>query len=156
MKRSIAIRQLMKDKNMKVSDISKESGIAYSTIKSILEKGTEKASYINICKICSALGITPDELEYMVKSQTVKLSGLSKEDKLFIDKYRNLDKHGKDMVDTVLDKEYSRSVSAQSDKIVTLHQTELAAAHQRTDVAQTSEGQKHDLDIMNDDKLWEE
>ena len=73
-----------------------------------------------------------------------------------IKKYRILDTHGKDIVDTVLDKEYSRSVSVQSDKIVTLHQTELAAAHQRIDVAQTSEGQKHDLDIMNDDKLWEE
>ena len=42
--RSLILRQLMIDRDMKVSDISKQSGIAYSTIKSIFEKGTEKAS----------------------------------------------------------------------------------------------------------------
>lgn len=57
----------MMNRDMKVSDISKQSEIVYSTIKSILENGTGKASYINICKICSSLGITPDELEYMAK-----------------------------------------------------------------------------------------
>ena len=30
------------------------------------------------------------------------------------------------------------------------------AAHARTDVEQTSEGVQHDLDIMNDDSMWEE
>lgn len=108
MKRSLIIRQLMNDKNMKVSDISKESGIAYSTVKSILEKGTEKANYINICKICSALGITSDELEKMVKNNSVKSSEFSKEDKIFLDKYHNLDEHGKEMVNVVLNKEYER------------------------------------------------
>ena len=73
-----------------------------------------------------------------------------------IEKYRVLDAHGKDMVDTVLDKEYRRSISVQSDKIKILPQSELSAAHQRTDIEQTTEGQKHDLDIMNNDKLWGE
>ena len=73
-----------------------------------------------------------------------------------IEKYRMLDAHGKDMVDTVLDKEYSRSISVQSDKIKILPQSELSAAHRRTDIEQTTEGQKHDLDIMNNDKLWGE
>ena len=31
----------------------------------------------------------------------------------------------------------------------------VLAAHARTDVEQTSEGVQHDLDIMNDDSLWE-
>lgn len=32
----------------------------------------------------------------------------------------------------------------------------LLAAHKRTDIEQTAEGKKHDLDLMDDDKLWEE
>ena len=34
--------------------------------------------------------------------------------------------------------------------------SEVLAAHARTDVEQTPEGIQHDLDIMNDDSKWEE
>ena len=60
----------MEEKNMKVSDIVKKSGLPYSTVKAILERGAEKAGYINVCKICNALGITTDELEKMVSDDT--------------------------------------------------------------------------------------
>lgn len=33
-------------------------------------------------------------------------------------------------------------------------ETDVLAAHTRTDVEQTPEGIQHDLDIMNDDKNW--
>ena len=32
---------------------------------------------------------------------------------------------------------------------------DVLAAHTRTDVVQTPEGVQHDIDIMNDDSLWE-
>ena len=64
--RAELLRKLMDSKNMKVSDIEKISGLPYSTVKAILERGAEKAGYINVCKICNALGITADELERMV------------------------------------------------------------------------------------------
>ncbi len=54
---------------MKVSDIVKISGLPYSTVKAILERGAEKAGYVNVCKICNALGISADELEQMVADQ---------------------------------------------------------------------------------------
>lgn len=83
-----------------------------------------------------------------------------------IKKYRELDTHGKDMVDTVLQKEYdhivelrdsapqSNEIDKDSDNILTVDLTPLAA-HVRTDVEQTPEGVQHDLDIMNDDSQWE-
>ena len=83
-----------------------------------------------------------------------------------IKKYRELDTHGKDMVDTVLQKEYdhiielrdfapqSKYIDKDPDNIVTVDLTPLAA-HTRTDVEQTPEGVQHDLDIMNDDSQWE-
>ena len=69
-KRAELLRKLMEEKNMKVSDIVKKSGLPYSTVKAILERGAEKAGYINVCKICNALGITTDELEKMGSDDT--------------------------------------------------------------------------------------
>lgn len=65
-KRAEILRDLMIKNGIKVSDIVKKSGLPYSTVKAILERGAEKAGYINVCKICSALGISTDDLEKMV------------------------------------------------------------------------------------------
>lgn len=77
MERAKILRELMESKNMKVSDIVKKSNLAYSTVKAILERGAEKAGYVNVCKICSALGITADELEDMVHDSKVAPQTLS-------------------------------------------------------------------------------
>lgn len=67
--RAEILRNLMEEKGMKVSDIVKISGLPYSTVKAILERGAEKAGYVNVCKICNALGISADELEKMVSDK---------------------------------------------------------------------------------------
>lgn len=67
--RAELLRKIMEEKNMKVSDIVRISGLPYSTVKAILERGAEKAGYVNVCKICNALGISADELEKMVVDQ---------------------------------------------------------------------------------------
>lgn len=67
--RAEILRNLMEEKKMKVSDIVKISGLPYSTVKAILERGAEKAGYINVCKICNALGISADELEKIVSDK---------------------------------------------------------------------------------------
>lgn len=162
MKRSMILRQLMINRDMKVSDISKQSGIAYSTVKSILENGTGKASYINICKICASLGITPDDLENMVKENTIYELQLSKEDSELLSKYRSLDPHGKDMVDTVLDKEHDRCKTVEKNNVVPMVKKSIPdylepnAAHRRTDLDEsefTPELLKSDNDIMDDENF---
>ena len=55
---------------MKVADIVRISELPYSTVKAILERGAEKAGYVNVCKICKALGISADELEQMVMDES--------------------------------------------------------------------------------------
>lgn len=77
MERAKILRKLMESKNMKVSDIVKKSNLAYSTVKAILERGAEKAGYVNVCKICAALGITADELEDMVRNSRIVPSTLA-------------------------------------------------------------------------------
>lgn len=70
--RAELLRKIMDEKNMKVADIVRISGVPYSTVKAILERGAEKAGYVNVCKICSALGISADELERMVNDSEYK------------------------------------------------------------------------------------
>ena len=50
-----------------------------------------------------------------------------------------------------------RKVLTYSKNLLSTQQMEedVLAAHVRTDVEQTSEGVQHDLDIMNDDSMWE-
>lgn len=75
--RAELLRKLMEEKNMKVADIVRISGLPYSTVKAILERGAEKAGYVNVCKICNALGISADELEKMVVDQDYQPSTLA-------------------------------------------------------------------------------
>lgn len=80
-----------------------------------------------------------------------------------IKKYRTLDPHGKDMVDTVLIKEYDRCDAEQkmkNDQIVNFSQQtdrsylDPVAAHERTDIEITDEMKKHDDDLMDDPDIW--
>ena len=50
-----------------------------------------------------------------------------------------------------------RKVLTYSKNLLSTQQMEedVLAAHARTDVAQTQEGVQHDLDIMNDDSMWD-
>lgn len=108
---------------------------------------------------CDANYLFQDETKQLYKNEASP-----EEFENIIKKYRELDAHGKDMVATVLQKEYdhiielrdsvsqTEELSEESNNITTI---DLLAAHARTDVKQTPEGVQHDLDIMNDDSRWE-
>ena len=60
---------------------------------------------------------------------------------------------------------YDQLSSGNQDKVLTYSKSllstqqmedELLAAHARTDIEHTPEGQQHDIDLMNDDSKWEE
>ena len=109
---------------------------------------------------CDANYLFQDETKQLYKNEASP-----EEFENIIKKYRELGAHGKDMVATVLQKEYdhiielrdsvsqTEELSEESNNITTI---DLLAAHARTDVKQTPESVQHDLDIMNDDSKWEE
>lgn len=76
-----------------------------------------------------------------------------------VEKYRALNENGKDMLNTILRKNYF--VDTQSDNSARLrllpdtddHLT-VQAAHDRTDIEVTDEMRKHDSNIMSDDSFW--
>ncbi|MDO4285557.1 MAG: helix-turn-helix transcriptional regulator [Eubacteriales bacterium] len=89
----------------------------------------------------------------------LELFGLHSTDPMdyrLIEKYRDLDPHGQDMVDTVLDKEHSRCIAAQEQAKATvsaLHDRNADyllpnAAHERTDIEVTDEDRLADDEIM--------
>jgi transcriptional regulator with XRE-family HTH domain len=67
-----------------------------------------------------------------------------------IEKYRDLDDHGKEMVDFTLNKEHERSIAMKNVEIIPLH-LQANAAHKRTDIEVTEEMIQHDNDIMDGD-----
>jgi len=71
-------------------------------------------------------------------------ASLSSKESSIIRKYRVLDEHGTDMVDTVLDKEYDRCCA--EDGFVPL----LNAAHERTDIDASDDMKRYDEEIMDD------
>lgn len=79
-------------------------------------------------------------------------SSIDPTDVNLLKKYHDLDPHGREMVDFVLDKEHARITAA---KVIPLSRPILNAAHERTDIEVTDEMRRHDDDLMKNDKLWE-
>lgn len=67
MKRNEILKDLMRQKNLCTADIARLTGIPYTTLKSILDRGVEKSSYSSVCAICAALDITTDQLELLAQ-----------------------------------------------------------------------------------------
>ena len=119
MDRTEILKSIMQEKGMEVSDVAREADIPYTSVKSILERGIEKASYINICKICLALGTTPDELEKLAKSNIINNEFISLEDKQILDSLHKLDDLGRKHILYELNRESSRmsALKEQADRI---------------------------------------
>ncbi|MGL4008157.1 helix-turn-helix domain-containing protein [Staphylococcus nepalensis] len=56
------LKRLMEIKSGSVKAFSEEVGLAYTTVRSILERGVFNAKVENVIKICKGLGIKPEDL----------------------------------------------------------------------------------------------
>lgn len=113
--------------------------------------------------LCGVLNITPN---YLLKSSE---EDFSPKEKQLIKKYRNLDAHGKKMVNFTLDEEWKRSceLASKNSKVVSLDKGETShiaeniitehllpdAAHESANINVTEEMLQHDEDIMNDENF---
>ena len=158
------IRELREDKELSRAELADKIGVTIGAISNYENEVSSPKEPI-LFKIMEVLECDANYLfQDSINIPTMKDSFSVLEHNL-IKKYRELDAHGKDMVTTVLQKEYdhiielrdsvsqTEELSEESNNITTI---DLLAAHARTDVKQTPEGVQHDLDIMNDDSKWEE
>lgn len=157
------IRELREDKELSRAELADKIGVTIGAVSNYENEVSSPKEPI-LFKIMEVLECDANYLfQDSINIPTMKDSFSVLEHNL-IKKYRELDAHGKDMVATVLQKEYdhiielrdsvsqTEELSEESNNITTI---DLLAAHARTDVKQTPEGVQHDLDIMNDDSEWE-
>lgn len=125
-------------------------GVAKSTVTGY-EKGNSSPSIDIFCKIMSVLDV---DANYMYQDDTDFPLQVSYEEMKHIEKYRDLDDHGREMVDFTLTKEYERSIAlAKKSNISEFpYSKEVQAAHERTDIEVTDEMRKRDDDLM--DSEW--
>lgn len=111
------------------------------------EQGANCPSADIIFDLCKALHVSVNDIYGLYPESNEVLTYGEKE---HIQKYRTLDEHGKDLVDTVLDKEQKRSpdnaiiVTRDSDP----DQTELLAARPETTEPHTDDEREHDIQYV--------
>lgn len=152
-----ALREGRIKKGLKQSDVANLVGVKANTLSNY-ENGVSEPdidTFANLCEIYEldfsyvlgeAYGLGIQGSDFCIKPSEIE----------YIKKYRSLDKHGKEMVDFTLLKEWERSIN--DSKIVQLNSNEpehliVNAAHERTDIEVTDEMRKHDDDIMDDENF---
>ena len=128
-------------------------GVAKSTVTGY-EKGNSSPSIDIFCKIMSVLDV---DANYMYQDDTDFPLQVSYEEMKHIDKYRDLDNHGKEMVDFTLAKEYERSIALAKEKESNSNVTEFPEhliANAANAQNPTEEQKQHADSIMTDDSEW--
>ena len=135
--------------------VAEKIGVAKSTFTGY-EKGNREPNMFTVSKILDALEIDANFLwqDEMGSNYPMKVSYPEYQ---HIEKYRDLDTHGKKMVDFTLQEEWERSTAEKKNNIVPLvketHEYTLNAAHERTDIEIPEDADTSENDIMDDDNF---
>ena len=155
------LRLLRERENLSVKDVLTrlkefDLNITDKTLYSY-ENGTRAASADMLLALCQIYNCS-NILETFANVQPDYSIPDDNEWKL-IEKYRDLDPHGKDMVDTILDKEYIRSTESAPIQRNGIHSISyiketnpdlmVNAAHERTDVEFTEKDRQADEDMLD-------
>ena len=138
------LKQARHYKKLKQSDLAREIGVTPNAISNY-ETGLNFPKEEVLLKIFDVLEITPNFL--FQDSFNDKNLSFTKYELEIIKKYRSLDDHGKELVDTILDKEYERCNPGE-EEMVTLR---IAARSKDNSTGlQTVKVSKADMDAAND------
>lgn len=141
------------NKGLKQSEVTRYTGIKNTTLSNYENGITEPDidTFLQLCELYEldyasilgeAYGLNVQGTAFDIKPSEIEQ----------LKKYRDLDSHGREMVDFTLEKEWERSTT--ESKIVPISTVpDIKAAHERTDIEITDEMRKHDDDIMNDENF---
>jgi len=138
--------------------LAEKLGIAKSTLSGY-ESGNREPTVATIAKVMDILNI---DANYLYQDETNSLTELvvSLDEKALLRKYRDLDDHGKKMVDFTLEEEYERSKALaeqekeSADNIIEMpSHWDANAAHARTDIDVPEGTDTSDNDIMDDENF---
>lgn len=113
------IKKLKNEQKITNDRLSEMTGIPLGTLSKILAGMSDSPKLSSLVAICGALGCS---VEYVVSGTPENRNNytLSAEEIVFIERYRRLDRFGKSMVDTVLEKEIERVESVVSEPSATV------------------------------------
>lgn len=137
--------------NLTQEQLAEKLGIAKSTLSGY-ESGNREPTIATIAKILDILNVDANYL-YQDEVKRIDKIVVDIEEKTLLEKYRALDRHGKEMVDFTLEKEWERSTESTDNIIPISMQPELSAAHQRTDIDIPEGTDTPDNDIMDDENF---
>ena len=140
-------RQLRLSSNLTQNEMAEKIGFSRSTI-GMYETGAREPDFETLEKIADYFNVDTDFLLGRTSQTTLlpETIGTYSKTRELTAVYEQLSPHNQGKVLT-----YSKSLLSTQQM-----EEDVLAAHARTDVEQTQEGVQHDLDIMNDDSMWEE
>ncbi len=116
---NVFINNRRKELNMSVDDLVIKSKVPKGTLSKITAGINTNPTLSTVEALCKALNCSLDDAVDFERKNT-----FTSKEKCLIDKYRLLDSHGIDMVDTVLQKEYDRCTEEPEKseyKIISIH-----------------------------------
>ena len=140
------IKSLRTSHGLTQDELSKQLGISRSTI-GMYESGAREPDFETLELIADYFNVDTDFLLGRTSQTTLlpETIGAYSKTRELTAVYEQLSPHNQGKVLT-----YSKSLLSTQQM-----EEDVLAAHARTDVEQTSEGVQHDLDIMNDDSMWD-
>lgn len=114
------LEQKMKENGVKQAELAEAVGLPKTTLSSMILRDNTKIEIEKFLKICEYLNCDPEEFYSEFKNKPVQ-----KMSSLFVTKYYQLDDFGKDMVNTVLEKEYERCTAAIDDTTETTDEEQI-------------------------------
>lgn len=145
---------------MSQKELAQKLGVVPSRISN-WETGANCPTIDILFEVCEILNVSINDIYGVYPNSKFVLEY---EEQELVKKYRELDDHGKEMVDFTLEKELERSISVREIKETPIYyvdsrhskvsdntvQYEVNAAHARTDKEVTYDEQQHDENIMDD------
>lgn len=141
------------DKGLKQSDVSKKTGIKNTTLSNY-ENGVTEPDMDTFLALCELYEL--DFVSLMEEAYGIKVPGknfhIKPSEMELLKRYNGLDKHGKEMVDFTLEKEYERSIATKKNIIdlplvAEANSCDANAAHGLDNAS--SADQEFDNSIMN-------
>lgn len=137
------------------NDFADKLGIPSTTLRNY-ETDAREPGHTFLKQVSELFNVSVDYLLCLTDDKEIlKSFRLRTSEQTIIEKYRDLDNHGKEMVDFTLEKEYERSIALKENNNIVqmpLH-LEPNAAHERTDIEVTKEMIQRDNDIMDDENF---
>ncbi len=162
------LKEIRENAGMNKKEFANYIGVKYTTYNGY-ETGAREPDSDFLILISTKFDVSTDYiLGLQTESNVLHSYSLKASEYSHIEKYRNLDDYGRETVDLILERETKRTstIAGQASRIAELEQSNITqlpdrsylepvAAHKRTDIEQTANGDQHDDDIMDDDSEWE-